>query len=187
MGHIEDVCKKSRQCIDTLVLYLNGPTLKANGDLLLWDHNADGIYSETETIKLVDLLAPLRRCGAKNYLVIADQNYAGRIITEVERGRALGYRNFNKIHVVTASSERSYTWKRSFTKNFIHHDNILFDRRVNETGPTRRIKDIFKVDSSLLSVHSVFFYVRCICTDLSYSNRQMFELREVRMIRVNLV
>lgn len=120
------------------------PTLKNNGDLLLWDHNADGSHSDTETIKIDRLLAPLKRCGAKNYLIIADQNYAGRIIYEVKRGRQLGFRNFDKIHVVAASSSESYSWKRSFTKNFILYDNVHIDS-ANETASSRRISDIYKV------------------------------------------
>lgn len=144
MNHIEHICRKSRQCIDTFVLYLNGPTLKNKGDLLLWDHNADGSYSDTETIKLNELLAPLRRCGAKNYIIIADQNYAGRIIRLVKKGRLAGYRNFNKIHVITASSEMSYSWKSSFTENFILHDNVNMDSPF-ERASTRRIADIYKV------------------------------------------
>ena len=146
MNHIEHICRKRRQCIDTFVIYLNGPTLKKNGNLLLWDHNADGSNSDTETIKIADLLAPIRRCGAKNYLIIADQNYAGRIIAEVEKGRRKNYRNFRNIHVVTASSSHSYSWRRTFTKAFILYDNVYIDS-ANETASTRRIADIYRVSA----------------------------------------
>uniref|UniRef100_A0A069DNE7 Putative cnidarian restricted protein n=1 Tax=Clytia hemisphaerica TaxID=252671 RepID=A0A069DNE7_9CNID len=39
--HVRSVCSRNTKCIDTFVIYLNGPTTK-NGDLLLWDWNADG-------------------------------------------------------------------------------------------------------------------------------------------------
>ena len=139
--HIESVCRKSSRCIDTLVIYLNGPTLP-NGDMLMWDRNSDGSASASEILTIKELLNPFKKCGAKHFLIIADQNYAGHIIDEVKTGVKLRYKNFGKIHVVSASTKRSWAWDRSFTKKFIEYDN--FDSGTS----SRKISDIVKVNIS---------------------------------------
>lgn len=126
------------------MIYLNGPTTKS-GDLLLWDWNADGKASRSEILTIDELLYPIQNCNAKNYLLIADQNYAGHVIAYVELGRKLKKRNFEKITVLTASNKNSYTWKRDFTKMFIRLDNNMIDDPTMSSPTARRISSIAKV------------------------------------------
>lgn len=147
--HVKEVCSKDTKCIDTFVIYLNGPAT-SSGDLLLWDFNQDGVVGTTETLSISNLLAPLRDCNAKNYLLIVDQNFAGHFIEHVKKGRALKYRNFENIHVLTASNKQSLSWKRDFTEKFIEYDNNHID---SQDAPTfaRRISYIAKVKGHLFS------------------------------------
>lgn len=147
LQHVKEVCSKDTKCIDTFVMYFNGPVTRS-GDLLLWDWNQDGVVSSTETLSVKDLLAQFQDCNAKNYLLIVDQNFAGHFIDHVKQGRALKYRNFEKIHVLTASNKKSLSWKRDFTEKFIEYDNNHID---SKDAPTfaRRISYIAKVNISL--------------------------------------
>lgn len=141
--HVKGVCSKDTKCIDTLVMYLNGPVTE-NGDLLLWDWNQDGVVGSAEKLSVKDLLEQFRDCNAKNYLLIVDQNFAGHFIEHVKKGRALKYKNFEKIHVLTASNKQSLSWKRNFTKSFIEYDNNHIDSKNAQTF-ARRISYIAKV------------------------------------------
>ncbi|XP_057293429.1 uncharacterized protein LOC130622051 isoform X1 [Hydractinia symbiolongicarpus] len=142
IDHIKKVCTKRPQCIDTFVLYLNGPALP-NGNIMLWDRDSDGKAAKAEIIEIPKLLEPLKTCNAKNFLIIADQNYAGHIIGEVVTQKNLGYDNFKRVHVIAASTRRSYSWGRDFTKKFIELDNVHIDSRV-DTSPSRKISLIYK-------------------------------------------
>ena len=145
--HVRAVCSRDVKCIDTFVIYLNGPTTKS-GDLLLWDWNADGKASRSEILTIEELLYPIQNCNAKNYLLVADQNYAGHLVEYVQLGRKLKRRNFDKITVLTASNKNSYTWKRDFTKMFVQLDNSLIDEKTtsHQAKPSaRRISSIAEV------------------------------------------
>ena len=158
--HVRSVCSRDVKCIDTFVIYLNGPTTK-NGDLLLWDWNTDGKASRSEILTIDELLYPIQNCNAKNYLLIADQNYAGHVIEYVELGRKLKKRNFEKITVLTASNKNSYTWKRDFTKMFIRLDNNMIDDPKVSSPTARRISSIAKVFEM---IHNDSYLVKlCLC------------------------
>jgi len=139
---VKSVCSKFTTCIDTFVIYLNGPTTK-NGDLLLWDWNGDGKASNSEILSIAELILPLKDCNAKNVLIIADQNYAGHLIDHVDRGRDTG--NYKNVHVITATNRGSYSWGRDFTKMFIKLDNDMIDKGYVETPNARRISSIAEV------------------------------------------
>jgi len=128
VNHIkEEICTQKSRCVDTLTLYLNGPTFQ-NGDILLWDRNRDGHATDLEVLKLDDLLKPLGNCGARNIIIIADQNYAGHIISKILNLRKTNS-NYDKVHVITASSKRSWSYSRDFTKGLIQYDNVYIDDR----------------------------------------------------------
>lgn len=141
--HVKDVCSKDTQCIDTFVVYLNGPATK-DGNILLWDWNQDGSAGNTEVLSIKDLLAPLKNCNAKNFLFIVDQNFAGHFIDQVKQGRKSNLRNFDKIHVLTASNKNTYSWSRDFTRKFIEYDNNHIDSKYAKTF-ARKISSIAKV------------------------------------------
>lgn len=121
---------------------------------MLWDRDSDGKAAKAEIIEIPKLLEPLRTCSAKNFLIIADQNYAGHIIGEVLTQKELGYDNFKRVHVIAASTRKSYSWGRDFTKKFIELDNVHIDSRV-DTSPSRKISLIYKVS------HVIHLYADC--------------------------
>ena len=125
------------------MIYLNGPTLR-NGDILLWDKNEDRSASDFGKLSISKLLTPLENCGAKNIIIIADQNHAGHVIDEVSKGRSRGIKNFNKIFVIASSAKDTYTYKRDFTQKFIQQDNVYIDSSKS-TATSRLLINISKV------------------------------------------
>ena len=144
-SHVQSICSKSSRCIDTFVIYLNGPTTK-NGDLVLWDWDKDKKAIDSEILTVEELVSSLRHCNAKNVLIIADQNYAGHLIDHVQRQRASGRKSFMKVHILTATDKGSYAWKRDFTQMFIKLDNDMIGNAGQVTKPnSRRISSIAEV------------------------------------------
>ena len=143
LSHIGDICRISSACIDSFVIYLNGPTMM-NGNMLLWDRNRDGIADGTEILKVKQLLEVLEDCNASWITIIADQNYAGHLVDRIRdlRERQV-YMVLEKLSVYTSSTKRSYTWDRDFTKNWIQRDKIWFQR--NQTGVARKSREVYKV------------------------------------------
>ena len=143
LSHIGDICKISSECIDSFVIYLNGPTLM-NGNMLLWDRNRDGVADGTEILKVRQLLGTLEDCNASWITIIADQNYAGHLVDRIRDLRSRRANQvFEKISVYASSTKRSYTWDRSFTRYWIARDNIWFQK--NQTGVARKTREVYKV------------------------------------------
>ena len=143
LTYIGDICRISPECIDSFVIYLNGPTMM-NGNMLLWDRNRDGIADGTEILKVKQLLDALEDCNASWITIIADQNYAGHLVDRIRdlRGRQ-GSLVLRKLSVYTSSTKRSYTWDRDFTTTWIQRDNIWLQR--NQTGVARKSREVYKV------------------------------------------
>ncbi|XP_034041995.1 uncharacterized protein si:ch211-67e16.11 [Thalassophryne amazonica] len=74
-NHVSHICRK-QHCADSLVLYLNSPTL-SDGTMLLWDANLNGIADLKERYSVTELLADLAGCTATRVLVFVDQSYNG--------------------------------------------------------------------------------------------------------------
>lgn len=76
--HVHRLCETAR-CADTLLLYLNGPTLPG-GASLLWDADGNGQLDETEMYSARELLRDVSHCGARRVVVVADQSYARDLV-----------------------------------------------------------------------------------------------------------
>ncbi len=142
LSHISDICKIQSKCIDTFIIYLNGPTMM-NGNMLLWDRNRDGIADGTEILKVRQLLEALKNCNASWITIIADQNYAGHLLDRIRDLRTRNVNAFKRISVYASSTKRSYTWNRDFTTKWIKRDNIWLQK--NQTGVARKMRDVYKV------------------------------------------
>ncbi len=142
LSHITDICRISTRCIDTFLLYLNGPTMM-NGNMLLWDRNRDGIADGTEILKVRQLLEALKNCNASWITIIADQNYAGHLLDRIRDLRARNEDIFKRISVYASTTKKSYTWNRDFTKYWIQRDNIWLQK--NQTGVARKMREVYKV------------------------------------------
>ena len=140
--HLKYICQRKHRCVDTITVYLNGPTF-LNGDILLWDRNRDGRATDMEVLTIDELLTPFGNCGARNVLLLADQNYAGNIVNRIRKLRNKSSQ-YNNVHVITASSKKSLSYERTFTEEFIKRDNVWIDDR-SATAQARQIKHIFKV------------------------------------------
>ena len=150
LSHIGDICKISSECIDSFVIYLNGPTLM-NGNMLLWDRNRDGVADGTEILKVRQLLGTLEDCNASWITIIADQNYAGHLVDRIRDLRSRRANQvFEKISVYASSTKRSYTWDRSFTRYWIARDNIWFQK--NQTGVARKTREVYKVKRRVVKI-----------------------------------
>ncbi|XP_012566880.1 uncharacterized protein LOC100214463 isoform X1 [Hydra vulgaris] len=169
-NHLKHVCELNEHCIDTLTIYLNGPTLR-NGDILLWDKNKDGTASDFGKLSINKLLSPLENCGAKDIIIIADQNHAGHIIDEVTKGRKRGIKNFNNIFVIASSAKDTYTYKRDFTQKFIQLDNVHIDSSTS-IATSRLLVNISKDLKELLKTKNKIDFLESDNINLSITGNQ---------------
>ena len=146
LSYISNICTRGPQCVDTLVIYLNGPAMM-NGNMLLWDRNGDGIADGTEILRIRQILERLKNCSATWVNIIADQNYAGHLVDKI-REEKLRHSDstdsiYHKISVYTSTTKRSYSWGNEFTRKWIQTDNIFLE--TNQTGVARKMRNVYKV------------------------------------------
>ncbi|KAL4609049.1 hypothetical protein GN956_G24344 [Arapaima gigas] len=75
--HVSFICRR-QHCADSLVLYLNSPTL-SDGTMLLWDVNNNGEADPKERYSMEELLADLAGCRARRVLLFVEQSYSGTV------------------------------------------------------------------------------------------------------------
>ncbi|GFO35722.1 hypothetical protein PoB_006222700 [Plakobranchus ocellatus] len=106
--HLQQMCSTVR-CVDSLVLYLNSPSMQ-RGTMLLWDVDGNGMAEETERYSVEELLADTSNCSAKFVQVLVDQSYAGEI------SHAFKHSNHHGNVIVMASGRgHEYSYAEEFT------------------------------------------------------------------------
>ncbi|GIY18862.1 hypothetical protein CDAR_251611 [Caerostris darwini] len=106
--HIRKLCQ-SLHCADSLVIYMNSPT-RNDGATLLWDINRNGQADDNELYTIKEFLQDTQDCMAQQVYVIADQNYAGKIIHALEHSP-----RHQNIIAFASGQEHEYSWNGDFT------------------------------------------------------------------------
>ncbi|XP_014252962.1 uncharacterized protein LOC106668580 [Cimex lectularius] len=81
--HIRTLCETKR-CADSIVIYLNSPSLP-DGSLLLWDSNNDGVHDEGEIYSIRDFFRDIVKCSATRLIILVDQSYGGEMVRAAHR------------------------------------------------------------------------------------------------------
>ncbi|GIX75495.1 hypothetical protein CEXT_110061 [Caerostris extrusa] len=114
--HIRKLCQ-SLHCADSLVIYMNSPT-RNDGATLLWDINRNGQADDNELYTIKEFLQDTQDCMAQQVYVIADQNYAGKIIHALEHSP-----RHQNIMAFASGQEHEYSWNGDFTAQWTAFNN----------------------------------------------------------------
>lgn len=79
-NHLRTMCRS--ECVDSLVLYLNGPTL-ADGSMLFWDENGNGKVDLDERYSVKELVDDVADCHASQLVILAQQGHAHELAREL--------------------------------------------------------------------------------------------------------
>lgn len=115
--YIRKICR-SGPCVDTLTLYLTGPST-GDGSLLFWD-NGDGITQDSELYSPRKLLDDIKNCSAKRVFLVADYSYSGALIDRLKKKRHP--KQFSNLMAILSSSSKEPAWRSDFTHAFIKHN-----------------------------------------------------------------
>ncbi|KAG8199752.1 hypothetical protein JTE90_000845 [Oedothorax gibbosus] len=114
--HIRKICQ-SVHCADSLILYLNSPT-RNDGASLLWDIDRDGQIEDNEVYTIRELLYDTQDCMAQQVYLVADQNFAGKIVHALEHSTR--HRN---VMAFASSGEHEYSWNGDYTRLWSEFDH----------------------------------------------------------------
>lgn len=134
--YIRKICR-SGPCVDTLTLYLTGPST-GDGSLLFWD-NGDGITQESELYSPRHLLDDIKNCSAKRVFLVADYSYSGALINRLKNRMKRHPKQFSNLMAILSSSWEEPAWRSDFTDAFIKHNK--------EGITTTCVADVFQVGS----------------------------------------
>ena len=132
--YIRKICR-SGPCVDTLTLYLTGPST-GDGSLLFWD-NGDGITHDSELYSPRKLLDDIKNCSAKRVFLVADYSYSGALIDRLKKKRHP--KQFSNLMAILSSSSKEPAWRSDFTHAFIKHNK--------QGNTTTCVADVFQVGS----------------------------------------
>ena len=143
--YIKKLCGSSR-CVDTITLYLTGPS-KSDGSLLFWD-DGNGITDDSELYSPRELLDDVKNCSAKRLFIVADYSYSGAMINKIksrmERHPGL-YRN---LVAISSTLWNQSSWRSDFTEAFVKHSK--------EVKTTKCVTDVVEVTTLALIVQFGF-------------------------------
>ncbi|CAB3368085.1 Hypothetical predicted protein [Cloeon dipterum] len=130
--HLRTLCN-TKPCVETLVLYLNSPTLP-NGNSLLWDADKNGEASPEEQFTVDEMLSSLQDCSAKQVVLLVDQSYSGVFTKKQSKNRKLR----SNVIIVTSTSERQAAFGSDFRKYWSKEGlgekciNNIYDEYIND-------------------------------------------------------
>ncbi|XP_065336407.1 uncharacterized protein LOC135937225 [Cloeon dipterum] len=122
--YLRTLCN-TKPCVETLVIYLNSPTLP-NGNSLLWDADNNGVASFEEQFTVDEMLSSLQDCSANQVVLLVDQSYSGVFTMKQSKNRKLR----SNVIIVTSTSER----QAAFGSDFSEHWSLkgLEEKCINE-------------------------------------------------------
>ncbi|XP_030846178.1 uncharacterized protein LOC593876 isoform X2 [Strongylocentrotus purpuratus] len=124
-SHLSTLCR-TPYCVESLVIYLNSPTL-ADGTMLLWDTNQDGIANVDEQYTVSEFLEDISDCNARHIYIIADQSFSGRLVDALQlRSDTPHHEN---VVVFTSGGSLEYSWNSELTNRWMNsnHTTLCVD------------------------------------------------------------
>ncbi|XP_071491704.1 uncharacterized protein [Diadema antillarum] len=135
-NHLSALCRNP-YCVESLVIYLNSPTL-ADGTMLLWDLDQDGIADENEQYTVAEFLHDIADCSARQVYIIADQSFSGRLVSALESAPDQHHPN---VVIFTSGGSLEYSWNSELTSQWVNSnhttmcvDDIYRDYQENLTS-----------------------------------------------------
>ncbi|CAM1307787.1 Uncharacterised protein g4688 [Pycnogonum litorale] len=115
--HINKMCN-SAHCVDSFVMYVNGPATH-DGSILLWDVDSNGIVGTYEKYTVDELMEDLEECLARRIFIVADYSYSGRL--------AAGFESSSKhknVQVFASGRPSEYSYRSEFTDHWAHFKHL---------------------------------------------------------------
>lgn len=152
--YIKKLCK-SFPCVDTITLYLTGPS-KSDGSLLFWD-NGNGLTDDSELYSPKELLEDVKNCTARRLFIVADYSYSGAMINKIKSRMERHPRLYRNLVAISSTSWNQSSWRSDFTDAFV--------KQSKEGTTTKCVTDVVEVITLALIVKFGFrdaFYSECV-------------------------
>ncbi|XP_076819417.1 uncharacterized protein LOC143465133 [Clavelina lepadiformis] len=130
-NHISTLCH-SALCVDSLVIFLNGPAT-SNGALLLKDINKNGVADTNELYGVNEILADVAQCDANHLFIFVDQSYSGAMTLALRQRihddefAAERRSTWNRVVLLTSGDAWEWSWYRDATE---HWSNLTPSKRM---------------------------------------------------------
>ncbi|RDD40469.1 hypothetical protein TrispH2_008513 [Trichoplax sp. H2] len=122
---IREACKCSSR---SLFLYLNSPTVNFN-KLLLLDIENNGFAEYYQTLPYKQIVNELRRCSAKNKIIVVDQSHSNQFVNKIKDQHVKG------AIVVGSADFMNYSYGYKLTRHFIQaHSSHCIGDIINEAA-----------------------------------------------------
>ena len=152
--YISKLCRSS-PCVDTITLYLTGPS-KSDGSLLFWD-NGNGLTDNSELYSPRELLDDVKNCSARRLFIVADYSYSGAMVNKIKNRMERHPRLYRNLVAISSTSWNQSSWRSDFAEAFV--------KRSKEGMTTKCVTDVVEVITEALIVKFGFrdaFYEECV-------------------------
>jgi len=147
--YIKKLCGSSL-CVDTVTLYLTGPS-KSDGSLLFWD-NGNGLTDDSELYSPRELLEDVKNCSANRLFIVADYSYSGAMVNKIKSRMDRHPGHYQNLVAISSTSWNQYSWRSDFTEAFIKHSKEGMTTKC-VTDVVEDIKKRFQSTSSRSTPH----------------------------------
>ena len=116
--YVKKLCRSSL-CVDTITLYLTGPS-KSDGSLLFWD-DGNGLTDDSELYSPRELLEDVKNCSAGRLFIVADYSYSGAMINKIKSRMDRHPGLYRNLVAISSTSWNQSSWRSDFTEAFVKH------------------------------------------------------------------
>ena len=143
--YINKLCG-SLLCVDTVTLYLTGPS-KSDGSLLFWD-NGNGLTDDSELYSPKELLEDVKNCSARRLFIVADYSYSGAMVNKIKSRMERHPGHYRNLVAISSTSWNQSSWRSDFSEAFVKHSK--------EGMTTKCVTDVVEVMTQVLTVKLCF-------------------------------
>jgi len=143
--YIKKLCGSS-VCVDTVTLYLTGPS-KSDGSLLFWD-DGNGLTDNSELYSPRELLEDVKNCSARRLYIVADYSYSGAMIEKIKIRMERHPAHYRNLVAISSTLWNQSSWRSDFAEAFVKH--------IKEGVTTKCVTDVVEVMTSASVVEFVF-------------------------------
>lgn len=129
--YISKLCRSS-PCVDTITLYLTGPS-KSDGSLLFWD-NGNGLTDNSELYSPRELLEDVKNCSARRLFIVADYSYSGAMVNKIKSRMERNPGIYRNLVAISSTSWNQSSWRSDFAEAFV--------KRSKEGMTTKCVTDV---------------------------------------------
>ncbi|XP_077973961.1 uncharacterized protein LOC144429658 [Styela clava] len=119
--HISTLCS-SEFCVDSFVIYLNGPST-SDGAILLWDKNGDGLVDTEESYTAQEVISDVTGCAANQVILMVDQSYSDAVVSELKYLRKRT-NQLDNVVLMTNGESSEYAQGQTATGHWGRHSKI---------------------------------------------------------------